>query len=230
MISKLLSTVYYLYRGEKKDFEGDLNARYFGGFILRNGISFARGFLTFRKSKLLIGIGRNVTVRCASKFQFSGNAVIHDGCYVDAYSENGIVLGKNVSIGKNSHVECSGSIHHKGVGLIIGDNVGIGSFSLLGCAGGISIGNDTIMGNFVSLHSENHNYADLNVPIRLQGVSHQGIKIGENCWIGSKVTILDGANIESGCIIAAGAVVVAGTYKENSIYGGVPAKLIKSRN
>ena len=229
MINKLLSFAYYLYRGEKKDFNGDLESAYFFGFIYRNIFSFIRGFIYFKKGKTLIGVGSNVTIKCTSKFIFGGNAMIHDNCYVDAYSKNGITFGKNISVGKNTHIECSGSIHHKGKGLVIGDNVGIGSFGFLGCAGGIEIGNDTIMGNFVSFHSENHNFSELSIPIRLQGVSHKGIKVHNNCWIGSKVTILDGVNIEEGCIIAAGAVVKAGNYKKNGIYGGVPAKFIKNR-
>ncbi|MGN6399951.1 MAG: DapH/DapD/GlmU-related protein, partial [Flavisolibacter sp.] len=81
----------------------------------------------------------------------------------------------------------------------------------------------------VSFHSENHVYVNLQKPIRLQGVSHQGIKIGRNCWIGAKATILDGVTIEDGCIIAAGSLVKSGLYRENGIYGGVPAKLIKYR-
>jgi acetyltransferase-like isoleucine patch superfamily enzyme len=56
------------------------------------------------------------------------------------------------------------------------------------------------------LYSENHNYEDFNTPIRLQGVNRKGIIIGNNCWIGSKVTILDGVEIGDSCIIVAGAV------------------------
>lgn len=229
MVNKFLSIAYYLYRGEKKEFEGDLETAYFLSFFYKNLLSFIRGFLSFRRRKVLVGVGKNVTIKCASKFHFLGNTMIHDFCYIDAYSKNGIQFGQNVSIGKNTHIECSGSIHHKGEGLVIGDNVGIGSFCFFGCAGGIKIDEDTIMGNFVSFHSENHNYSALDTPIRLQGVNHQGIIVGSNCWIGSKVTILDGANIEDGCIIAAGAVVKAGNYEKNGIYGGVPAKFLKNR-
>jgi acetyltransferase-like isoleucine patch superfamily enzyme len=60
--------------------------------------------------------------------------------------------------------------------------------------------------------------------------NHKGIVIGDNCWIGSKVTILDGVTVENGCIIAAGTVLTAGIYKSFSIYGGVPAKFIRLRN
>ena len=90
------------------------------------------------------------------------------------------------------------------------------------------MGSDVIVGNFVSMHSQNHNFDDLNVPIRLQGVNSNGIFIGNNIWIGAKATILDGTKIGDGSIIAAGAV-VKGEFPQNSIIAGVPAKVIKIR-
>jgi len=107
--------------------------------------------------------------------------------------------------------------------------VGLGSDNFFGAAGGIEIGDDCILGNFISFHSENHNYNDPSVPIRLQGVTRIGIRAGKNCWIGSKATILDGVVIGDGCIIAAGSVVKAGVYEADGIYGGVPAVFIKKR-
>ena len=78
------------------------------------------------------------------------------------------------------------------------------------------------------MHSENHNYSQNSLPIRLQGVNRKGIKIGNDCWIGAKVTILDGAEIGNGCIIAAGAI-VKGKFPPESIIGGIPARVIRSR-
>jgi acetyltransferase-like isoleucine patch superfamily enzyme len=60
-------------------------------------------------------------------------------------------------------------------------------------------------------------------------VNRKGIKIGKNCWIGSKVSILDGVQLGNGCIVAAGAVVTK-SFPDNSIIGGVPAKLLKTRS
>lgn len=68
----------------------------------------------------------------------------------------------------------------------------------------------------------------MDIPIRKQGVNRKGIKIGSNCWIGAKVTILDGTIIGNGCIVAAGAV-VRGQFPDNCVIGGVPAKILKMR-
>lgn len=140
-----------------------------------------------------------------------------------------VVLGDNCSIGAFSTLEISQSFNDIGQYIHLGDNVGIGAYSMLGGAGGLSIGNDCIIGQYFSCHPENHNYDVQHVPIRLQGVSRKGISIGPNCWIGAKVTVLDGVTIGEGCVVAAGAVVTK-DFPANSIIGGVPAKVIGSRD
>lgn len=167
-------------------------------------------------------------IKCSSKIRMGKNLNIDRNCYIDALSINGIQLGDNVSVGKNTTIECSGTLKDLGKGLKVGDNVGLGTHGFFGCAGGIEIGDNTIFGNYVSMHAENHNFSDRSQPIRLQGVNRKGIKIGSDCWIGAKVTILDGTIIGNGCIVAAGAV-VRGHFPENVIIGGVPAKIIKQR-
>ena len=189
---------------------------------------FIYGCLVF-KCKQRAFVHFSSKIKCKSKIKFKSNLIIERNCIIDALSSDGITFGKNVSLGMNTTIQCTGSFNLLGKGLITGNNVGLGTHGFFGCAGGIQIGNDTIFGNFVSIHSENHNYNSKDIPIRLQGVNRTGIKIGSNCWIGSKVTILDGAIIQDGCIIAAGALVSAGVYKSNYIYGGIPAKLIKYR-
>ena len=186
-----------------------------------------RGAFIFKSFKRVF-VSSSSKIKCASKIQIGYNLSIDRNCYIDALSIEGIVFGDNVSIGKYTCIECSGTLKNLGKGLIIGNNVGLGTHGFFGCAGGIEIGDDTIFGNYVSLHSENHNYADTHIPIRLQGVNRKGIKIGKDCWIGSKTTILDGTEIGDGCIIAAGAV-VRGKIESYSIIGGVPAKTIKKR-
>lgn len=48
------------------------------------------------------------------------------------------------------------------------------------------------------------------------------IKIGDGCWIGANVTIIDGVEIAKGCIVAAGSVVIV-DVPPNVMIAGVPA-------
>ena len=59
-------------------------------------------------------------------------------------------------------------------------------------------------------------------------VGKKEIKIGNNVWIGWNCTILKGVEIGNDCIVAAGSVVLAGSYPNGSLIAGNPAKVIKS--
>lgn len=56
----------------------------------------------------------------------------------------------------------------------------------------------------------------------------QPVQVGNDVWIGARVTVLDGVRIGHGCIVAAGAVVTK-DIPDYSIVGGVPARLIRKR-
>ena len=227
---KLINKILTKQKGVQYELDDAIPFSYLFSLSVSRSFMLLRGFLSGIKNGGILFISRHVTIKAKSKIKLGRLVTISRGCYIDALSANGIIFGNNVSMGKNCKIECTGNLQLIGKGMRVGNNVGLGADNFFGCAGGVEIGDDTIFGNFISLHAENHIYSDLTEPIRNQGVSRKGIKIGKNCWIGSGVAILDGAIIEDGCIIAAGAVVNAGLYEANCIYGGVPAKLLKKRN
>lgn len=69
------------------------------------------------------------------------------------------------------------------------------------------IGKNVMFGPKCSLFAENHNFSDTETDIKSQGVNQKGIKIEDDCWIGSNVIILDGVTIGRGSVIGAGTVV-----------------------
>lgn len=158
-----------------------------------------------------------------------GNFVrIGRGCKLVALGTGEIRLGNKVSIGDYSQVVISTTPMMPGSFIHIDDQVGMGEFAYLGGAGGLTIGRGCIIGQYFSCHPENHVFDDCEQEIRMQGVTRKGIVIGSDCWIGSKVTILDGVTIGEGCVIAAGAVVTK-DIPAFSVIGGVPAKILKNR-
>ena len=133
-----------------------------------------------------------------------GRITIGRGCDIHALSKNGFECSGNVDFGEYTYVTCSSGFVDLGKGLKIGNRTSLGTHGLYGCAGGIEIGSNVMIGNYVSMHSENHVIERTDIPMNDQGVTHIGTKVGDDCWIGAKATLLDGANVGKGCVIAAG--------------------------
>jgi len=196
--------------------------------LFSKSISFLRGlrFLPTNQKLNMIFVGKKLRLLNKSKIYVGNNVNIGEYVTLSALGREGIKINDNVSIGSFSQLIISTSYNNIGSYIVLGKNVGFGEFSYLGGAGGLEIGDDTIIGQYFSAHPENHNFKKNDKPIRLQGVTRKGIKIGKNCWIGSKVTILDGVNIGKNSVIASGAVVNK-SFGDNVVIGGVPAKIIK---
>ena len=231
---KLINKIISKLKGEKYEVDPSISLITLMRISFDRMIQLMRGFFTkirFKKhcKGKKIFIGKHVKIKCKNKIRCGNCVTIGDNAYIDALSKNGIKIGNNVSIGRNCQIECTGIISELGEDLIIEDGVGIAANAFIGVRGKVYIGKNCIFGPNVSIHSENHNFNRLDIPIRKQGCTRKGVKIGDNCWIGSGAIILDGVNIGANSIIAAGAVVNS-DIDEYSIVGGVPAKLIKKRN
>ncbi len=99
----------------------------------------------------------------------------------------------------------------------IGDHSYLGAYVCLIGPGHIKIGKHTLIAAHSGIFANNH---------RADGLSREGIEIGDYCWIGSGVKVLDGVKIGNGCVIGAGAVVTK-DIPPNSIAVGIPAQVIK---
>ena len=55
------------------------------------------------------------------------------------------------------------------------------------------------------------------------------IEIGDDVWLGANTTILQGAKIGAGSIVATGAVVTKGEYPPGAVLAGIPAKVVKQQ-
>jgi acetyltransferase-like isoleucine patch superfamily enzyme len=107
----------------------------------------------------------------------------------------------------------------------IGQGVYIGPQCNIGAC---TIEKDCLLGSGVHILSgkQQHNFSDLQTPIRDQGGTFTPITIGEDTWIGNGAIVM--ANIGKKCVIAAGAVVTK-DIPDFSIVGGNPATIIKMR-
>jgi acetyltransferase-like isoleucine patch superfamily enzyme len=135
-----------------------------------------------------------------------------------------LILGRWVHIGDENRVRC-----HEGV-LTIGDKVVLGRDNTFNCYLDIEVGDSTIIADWVYICDFDHVTEDLHVPIKDQGIVKSPVRIGPDTWVGVKASVLRGAFIGRGTVVAAHAVVRDGTYPDHAILGGTPARVLKDRN
>ena len=109
--------------------------------------------------------------------------------------------------------------------VIIGDHTRIGLHNTI--IGPVTIGSHVNLAQGITVTALNHNFDDPTHRIDEQGVSTKPVTINDDVWIGANAVILPGVTIGRHCVVAAGAVVTK-DVPDNTLVGGVPAKVIKS--
>ena len=200
--------------------------------ILSRFFKLANGFfyflVRFIKPKFIF-LGSNVKLIGLEKINFSKITTISSNVKISSIGSLGLYFGNNFSIRDFSIIDSFGSIKKESGTLKIGNNVGVSEFCYFAIRGNIYIGDDVIFGPGVKIFTENHSFNISNRKFRLQDEIRNDVVIGNNVWIGANVVLLPGVIIEDNVVIAAGSV-VSKNIPSGSLYGGIPAKLLKNLN
>jgi maltose O-acetyltransferase len=129
-------------------------------------------------------------------------------------------VGSNVNI----DAEC-----YLGKGRIsIGNNSGLGR--LCEVHGDLTIGDNVLIAPEVLFYTRNHEFSSVDRPIITQGYGQEkAIVIEDDVWLGRRAVIMPGVRIGTGAVVAACSVVTKDIIAYD-IVGGVPAKVIGTRN
>ena len=174
-------------------------------------------WLYFKKNAFI------VKLRAISKYYFFGNLNIRFGHNVFIRRGKGThYFGDNNIIFDN----CVFEVHNAKANIKTGHDCFFSYGVVVVCNQQIEIGDHVWIGEYTSLRDGTHNFSVNHVMGELPDIVAP-IKIGNNVWIGRGCIILPGTVIEDNVIIAANSV-VKGYFKSGSIYGGLPAKFIKS--
>jgi len=173
-----------------------------------NGIAKFLGFLPTHFSRFLYWLTRSIPGALGRGMRYPLVKRLAKSC------------GKNVSIADNV-------IILDWAGIEFGDNVQIHPFCYLDGKGGISIGNNVSVAHSSSILSFEHSWEDAEKPIKYNPMDLTAVSIADDVWVGCGVRILAGTVIETRTVLAAGCVTTRKAYTRG-IYGGVPAKKLKS--
>lgn len=138
----------------------------------------------------------------------------------------------NIYFGKNANVEIGHSISiGQGVNLIVKDNAALKignntyftSDSHIEVVNSVTIGNDCAISWGITIIDSDHHQI---ISDTKKAEKQDKVIIGNKVWIGCNVTILKSTIIGNNCVVAAGSI-VKGTFPDNSLIAGNPAKVVK---
>lgn len=137
-----------------------------------------------------------------------------------------VVIGDYCNI--EDHVRLRVGGKWKESSIEIGNLTFIGHSTQINVRGPFKIGNKCLIAPMCLFSDAHHHFDDSTMAIIKQPTTSSAIEVEDDVWIGSGVIILGGVTVHTGAVIAAGAVVTK-SVPAYEIWGGIPAKKIKSR-
>jgi acetyltransferase-like isoleucine patch superfamily enzyme len=131
-------------------------------------------------------------------------------------------FGSWVWIGRGTKIRCHEGEVRIGAKTVLGEDCTISAYQH------VSIGEQCIVADRVMLIDFDHNVAEVERPIRVQGIYKRDVRVGNNVWIGYGAQILRGVTVGDNAIIGASAV-VSKDVPSNAVVAGVPARVIRMR-
>jgi acetyltransferase-like isoleucine patch superfamily enzyme len=126
-----------------------------------------------------------------------------------------VILGHGVRIA----IDRTGSV-------VFGDGLYVSAETAIASRKGVSIGSDVLISwDVLIIDSDWHSLRDAS-GVRLN--PDQDVEIGDHVWIGARSTLLKGARIPDGAVVAAGSVITGAFTTPNTLLAGVPAREIRS--
>lgn len=171
-------------------------------------------------------IENNVRIRFANYIKLGRGVYLDQGTYLHACPQ-GIEIGRGTIVmhGAILHVYNFRNLPHSGIK--IGRDSLIGEYCVIRGQGGVKIGDRVYTSPFTQIIAVNHVFEDPDLPFVDQGITAEGIVIGDDVWLGAGAIVTDGVKIGKGAVVAAGAVVTK-DVPSHTVVGGIPAKPIKA--
>lgn len=188
---------------------------------------FVRGFLwqlvRLRKPQRFF-LGGGTKFVTAYNLRLKGRVSIGARSYIETSAQEPVIFHDGVTLRENAWVQCRSGMNAPGAGLELHKSVYIGPNAVIGVGGKITIGANTQIGAGVSFAAESHEQHEGSYTSG--AVARKGITVGENCWFGNNVTVLDGVDIGAGTVVGAGAIVTR-SLPAHCIAVGAPARVIR---
>jgi acetyltransferase-like isoleucine patch superfamily enzyme len=156
------------------------------------------------------------------RWQTSGMLFLGRGLELQIGRRGQIRFGRFVWIGDGTKIRC-----HEGV-VEIGDKTVFGQECTVSAYQRVQIGEQCVIADRAMFIDFDHGVVDVETPIRRQGIYKRDVVVGSNVWIGYNACVLRGVTVGDNAIIGTNSVVTR-DVPANAVVGGVPAKVIRTR-
>jgi acetyltransferase-like isoleucine patch superfamily enzyme len=183
----------------------------------------ARRMLTPRYARLVLGLlRRRYLSTYGRRLELDGLAFVAPRVVIQIGRKGRVKLGRWTWLGHGTKVRCHEGRVSIGAKSVLGQECTISAYQH------VSIGRECVIADRVMLIDFDHGAAEVERPVRLQGIYKRDVRVGNNVWIGYGACILRGVTIGDNAIVGTSAVVTR-DVPANAVVGGVPARIIRMR-
>ncbi len=162
-------------------------------------------------------------LRYRGRLQTDGICFICPGVRLEIGRNATLRLGRWSWIGRDSKIRVHEGEVSIGAKSVLGEEITIYAYQ------NISIGRECLIADRCMLIDFDHGAAEVERPVRMQGIYKRDVAIGHNVWIGYASSILRGARVGDNSIIGTASVVTR-DIPANAVAAGAPARIVRMRD
>jgi acetyltransferase-like isoleucine patch superfamily enzyme len=187
------------------------------GFLVRNRM------LTPKYARLAFRYAwRRLLTPAGWRWQTDGPLFFGRRLEVQIGPKGTIRFGRFVWMGDGTKIRC-----HEGE-VVIGQKTVLGQECTISAYKHVRIGEQCVIADRAMFIDFDHGSAEVERPIRQQGIYKRDVDVGSNVWIGYGACILRGVRVGDNAVIGTNSVVTR-DVPANAVVGGVPARILRMR-
>src|SRR5881392_2002954 len=167
-------------------------------------------------------LGRRFLTVAGWRWETSGLLFLGRRLEIQIARHGKVRFGRFVWVGDGTKIRC-----HEGE-VTIGDKTVLGQECTISAYQHVRIGEQCVIADRAMFIDFDHGAAEVERPIRVQGIYKRDVDIGSNVWIGYGACILRGVRVGDNAVIGTNSVVTR-DVPANAVVGGVPARILRMR-